>query len=339
MNSKKNSPLPLKVRMAFYRQLSKKLASGIAMNTALQQARKWSGGKAGNEIVLVLRDLERGLTFGEAAARRPVLFPKPLDYLVCLGEEAGELPAMLDRMVREVQDHLAARRRVMSLMVYPTVILAVWVFLFPATQASFRWAETASIAQAVGKYFQDVVSHALSLAAIGAVIMVTVRLVSGRMKPVAKQRLLESLPVFGAILQKRDWANLSGTVSIGLSAGLPLDRTLRLAARALGHPILIEKAETICGDVANGKSFSDSVREAGLFPDDAVGAIHTGEVTGSLDEALGNLAADWRQELEATAGNVAAVMPRIVLLLLAVAVVIMVASQYLAYLEFILGAT
>src|SRR5438128_8403727 len=85
-------------------------------------------------------------------------------------------------------------------------------------------------------------------------------------------------------------AQLSRTLATLLQGGIPLVGALEVARDASGNRVIGDSIRGAIIQVREGKPLSDSLEQAGHFPDLALEMIRVGEQTGSLPDMLNHVA-------------------------------------------------
>ncbi|MDR3206887.1 MAG: type II secretion system F family protein [Oscillospiraceae bacterium] len=106
-----------------------------------------------------------------------------------------------------------------------------------------------------------------------------------------------------------------------LRAGVPLLEGLALMKEELGAPALQNAIAAVCGGVERRESFSQAIREAGVFPAHLERMVRVGETAGQLDEIMSTLA-DFYEREEALKQRVRSSVTYPVLLILMMAAVV-----------------
>jgi type II secretory pathway component PulF len=99
--------------LLFTSELSDLLASGMTLGSALHALAQRLTGKAQDVIVTNLRDeVVSGSSLSGALAKWPDTFPALYVSMVKAGEASGQLPGVLERLVKHYERVLAAREKV-----------------------------------------------------------------------------------------------------------------------------------------------------------------------------------------------------------------------------------
>ena len=115
-----------KVSLArFSRTLSSLIASGVPMMQAVQV----TGDTSGNSVIEdamddILRSIEEGRTFSEPLRRHPI-FPSMVIQMAAIGEETGQMDAMLEKVAEFYEDEVDAAIKSLTSIVEPIMMIFV----------------------------------------------------------------------------------------------------------------------------------------------------------------------------------------------------------------------
>lgn len=123
----------------------------------------------------------------------------------------------------------------------------------------------------------------------------------------------------------KDVTHLTGELSVMLSAGLPLDRALKVLIGMNGNPALSGLLEGVLADVKSGKGLSQALQpHRALFGDFYISMVRSGEAGGQLAQVLERLAEHLERMRELRDSIVSALIyPSILLLVAVLSVVLM----------------
>ena len=337
--------LPARERLSFYRHLERSEGSGLPLVDSLRSMPAKSRERLGRDLQLFTHELSNGQTLAQATHKHPGLFPRPYNRIVAVGERSGKLHDSFSLLVQDTEDQIAVRQRLLRLAIYPAIMLVVWMLLYPATDAAFYYARAATAGasvsqlQIVGAYFESLLGNIVGLAIIGALVFGAARVFGAIFGPGWFYRALLYVPGLGGALRLRDLSRAATHLSQAMSAGLTYPESLALAAEANDNPALRRRLKLAETNLQGGMTFSDATREARVFPDDALQSIHSGEASGTLDRSLSQLGKDWRQDMTQRMSVVSRILSLLVLAIMAAAVVVVTANQYLRNIRFILDNT
>jgi type II secretory pathway component PulF len=294
--SQKISPKALE---NFTRLLSSLLAAGVPLSRALTILYKEASTPAAAEKWKEIHDcVVDGMSLADSMAKSPDTFPRVYVAMV----QAGETGGFLDLVLAQIADFHARekelRSKVMTAMLYPTIllVLAVGVLIFLLTFFIPR--------------FQ------LVFAGFGASLPVPTQIVIGISRIVRSYGLfvLAGVVAMGVFLRnwfaseqgKRTWegfvlrswivgplvaqfamARFCRMLGTLLGAGVPLVQGLSVARKSIGNQILVDAVSNSITRVQEGGQLGQSLAECkGLFPGSVVEMISVAEESGKLDQEL-----------------------------------------------------
>jgi type IV pilus assembly protein PilC len=111
-------------------------------------------------------------------------------------------------------------------------------------------------------------------------------------------RLSFALPILGRLQQQAAAAHLSQTLTLSLSAGVPLIAALRLAIQASQHPQWMAHQASIEAALAAGHPLHEALAQHAQLPELLLEMIQTGEQSGTLITLLGRAASLYDEQLE-----------------------------------------
>src|SRR5581483_7764882 len=117
----------------FTRQLATMIDAGLAMVQSLQALGDQTSNKVMRDVIKdVTSRVEAGDSFSEALVKHPKVFNKLYCCMVSAGEKGGLLAEILSRLATYLENTARLRRKVKSVMMYPTVvtIVAIGITIF-----------------------------------------------------------------------------------------------------------------------------------------------------------------------------------------------------------------
>lgn len=292
-----------------------------------------------NALIDVRDRVKSGESLSDAFAAQGELFPRLYSASLASGERSGELVSVLERFVAYQQKSMAIRRKVVSALIYP-VILIVLSFALVALMVFFI----------IPKFNAFLVEFGTTLPWITRV-MVNTSLVAQNHWPlivasvvggtflyawwsrteagrVTIDRIKLRLPVVGPVV--RDYAQNRFTRTLGTlqAGGIPLVSSIELAARAVGNHVFQAQLLQVANKVREGGSLWESLDRTKLLSDIAVQLVKVGESTGALDEMLQSASDFTDEEIDAHLTRLMSLVEPVMLLFMAVVVGVMLLSVY-----------
>jgi type II secretory pathway component PulF len=287
----------------FTRLLSSLLAAGVPLSRALVILYKESSNPTASAKWREIHDsVIDGMSLADAMAKSPDTFPRVYTAMV----QAGETGGFLDLVLAQIADFQARekelRSKVMTAMLYPTILLALALgvliflltFFIPRFQLVFAGfgASLPLATQIVIGVSHTVRSYGLFVAAGLLIVAVAMR---NWFASEAGRRTWEGLilrsPLVGPLVAQFAMARFSRMLGTLLGAGVPLVQGLNVARKSIGNQILVDAVARSIDQVQQGGQLGQSLAECrGLFPGSILEMISVAEESGKLDQELVRIA-------------------------------------------------
>lgn len=141
------------------------------------------------------------------------------------------------------------------------------------------------------------------------------------------------IPVAGRLLRDVAVARFTRTFGTLTGAGLPVMQALKITKATLNNKAMEAAIDEVAAEVAHGSTIADPLEASGHFPPLLVQVIAMGERTGKLDEMLSQSADAMESKTEQSIKLFTAVLPPILIMLLALVVGFVILSILLPLLE------
>jgi type IV pilus assembly protein PilC len=146
------------------------------------------------------------------------------------------------------------------------------------------------------------------------------------------------MPIFGEVWVKAQIAQFMRTLSTLLSGGTPLVSALRTAAAAIDSRLISTSVEAAAERVKEGKSLHESLAETKLVPALALEMVEVGEASGALSAMLTSVAEFYEEEVSTNLQRTLALVPIVILAVMAVVVGFILISLYLPMFSLQMGS-
>jgi type IV pilus assembly protein PilC len=260
------------------------------------------------------------------------------------GERSGSLDTVIRRYVAYEKIVGAVRRRTISALIYPAILVVLMIVLvgiivlrvvpaFSGFYATFDRELPMSTRFIIGVSNLVVGNFWFVLLAVVGSVGVVVGWASQPAQRPKFDRLLLELPWVGAAVRKFSTAQLARTLATLLGGGLPLVDALQISGRAMTNRHLARELQTVQERVREGESFGAALRARGVFPDVAVKMVEVGESTGALQEMLNSLADFYDEEVETEVGRFVTLIEPILLVIMGVVIALVVLALYMPLFE------
>lgn len=291
----------------------------------------------------VLDDVRQRLRGGEAlseAFAAQGLFPPVYTSSLLAGERSGNLAGVLDYYIAYQKVTGAVRRRLLTALVYPALLLVVatavlsFVILYVIPRFTELYSEMHASLPALTV---AVVSFALSVRdSLGLVLVLLAAAVAGailtarsRAGAQALDRARMRLPVVGNVLLRFRVAQFCRTLATLLAGGIPVVPALDVASGAMESPVLRRAIEIAGRAVREGQSLHGALAATGVMPDLVTEMVEVGESTGALPQMLNSVAEFYEEELNAQLATLLALVEPLLLLGVAGTVFVILVALYL----------
>ena len=250
-----------------------------------------------------------GTALSDAFAAQGDLFPRVYTASLLAGERSGNLDAVLRRYVEYAKIIATVKRKTISALVYPAILVSLALVLvtiiilkvvpaFSDFYSSFG-AELPFVTRVILKV-SNVVRFQFPFLVTGLAVAVAA-VVTWVRRPGQQARfdyLMLKLPMLGPVAGKFATSQMARTLATLLGGGLPLVNALDIAAKSIGNQFMASQLEVVSARVREGESFAAALEARRVFPEVAVKMAEVGESTGSLQDMLNTVADFYDEEIE-----------------------------------------
>jgi type IV pilus assembly protein PilC len=288
----------------------------------------------------VYERVKAGAQLSDAFEEQGDLVPRIYTASLLAGERSGSLEAVLRRYVTYAKLVGGIRRRTLSALMYPVVLLALAVVVvgiivlklvpaFSLFYASFN-AELPPVTRLIVAISDFVSSYAVFLVVGGAAAFFLI--VGWARRPSERRRIdrfLLDVPWVGSIARKFATSQMARTLATLLAGGIPLVQALDVAARSVGNRYIAAELETMGQRVREGQSLAATMRARSIFPDVAVKMTEVGESTGALQDMLNSLADFYDEDLTTNLERFVTLVEPVLLIILGLVIASLLLALYL----------
>ena len=297
------------------RTLATLLEVGLPMRKALEIVLHASRNLTLREgFSAVLASVESGEALGSAMQRREDLFSPMTIALVQAGERGGVLFETLERHAQNLEQQQTFRRRLLTTMIYPVVVLLtalglvafLMVSVLPMFAALFEQLHVEQPLLLRTLLGIPAVCNVQSIAFFLAGLAAVGYLLNSR-------RSHMRVPIVSALQEKASTARFARALATLLKAGVSLPEALAYVRPVLSLQRFRLATNRINEALRDGNSLASAIHEQGVFDPLLVHLIRVGEETGTLDVQLLRLA-EWfeRDFSEALARAAALIEPLLI---------------------------
>lgn len=331
--------------LVFNQELATLLKAGMPLVQSLDILRQRVLNPTFKTVLDSVHDRVRsGMSLSDAFGEHGSLFPAVYSASLLAGERSGNLDSVIRRYVAYDKVIGAVKRRTVSALIYPGILVTMMVVLigiivlrvvpaFSEFYANFGHQLPLST-RIVVALSNGVVSNLvfIALAAVGAAVAG----VAWSRQPGARLRLdkwMLEIPWVGDTALKFFTSQMARMLATLLGGGIPLVNALEICVRSLSNRHLSREMDRVRVRVQEGQGFAGALRERAVFPDVAVKMVEVGESTGALQEMLNSLAEFYDEEIETEVGRFITLVEPVLLVIMGIIIAIVVLALYMPLFE------
>ena len=298
--------------LVFNQELATLLKAGMPLVQSLDLLKRRVTSPAFKRVLDDVHEQVRsGAALSDAFGSHGEAFPSVYTASLLAGERSGNLDAMLRRYVEYTKVVATVKRKTVSALVYPAVLISLALVLVSIIVLKV----VPAFSDFYGTFGADLplvtrIIVRLSEFLRTQFVVVVVALAVGGLAAAAWvrqpgqqarfDRLLLLLPMLGQVARKFATSQMARTLATLLGGGLPLVNALDIAAKSVGNRYMAGQLALVSARVREGQSFSAALEARGVFPDVAVKMAEVGESTGSLQDMLNTVADFYDEEIATT---------------------------------------
>ena len=288
----------------------------------------------------VYERVRAGSALSEAFEAHGQLFPGVYTASLLAGEKSGNLEQVLRRYVSYVKVVSGVRRKTVSALVYPAILLVLAMIVvtiivvrvvpeFSAFYNQFGHELPWSTRMIVGV---SRVATSYALVFVAAIAAAVVGVWWWLKQPGQRRRLdrlILKMPALGPIAQKFSTSQAARTLATLLGGGIPLVNALEVSARSLGNQHMAGELQNAAQQVREGRALAAAMLDSGAYPDVAIKMVEVGESTGALQEMLNSLADFYDEEIETNLSRFVTLVEPILLVIMGLVIAGLLLALYL----------
>jgi len=282
-------------------------------------------------------DIQGGSQISSALARHPEVFSNFYVNMVRAGEEAGKLDETFLFLADYLDRNYEITSKAKNALIYPAFIVGTFfvVIALMMTMVIPRLAVMLEeVDQEVPFYTKMVIGLSTLLADyallwLGLIIVggfFLVRYVRTESGYAMASRARLSVPIIGGIFQKLFLSRIADNLSTMLKSGIQMLRGMEITGSVVEDPTYERVLAEAAADVKGGLPVSEAFRKHPEIPGIVVAMIKIGEETGNMGNILDSMAKFYRREVNNAVDTLVSLIEPIMIVSLAVAVAILLAS-------------
>lgn len=286
-------------------QLATLLRAGVPLTEALDNLSQQVGHESLQRgLARVKVHLEEGETFASSLAIEGV-FPVVLVKMVEAAESAGTVDLILDRYAKFLEKESAFKEKVISSMLYPTIVFVTSIGLiffilsyiaptlvqvFSAFQRELPW--PTRVLLAVGSFLRD--NAVLLLVFLAVAIFAYIKFLPKKMK----DGFILKTPVYGRIHDYVMISRWARTLAMLHGGGVSLIKALSSSREVVENKVINEELKTVEDYVQKGHSLASALARISSVPQLVIQMTRSGEKSGELEKMLNTAARFYEKEVD-----------------------------------------
>ena len=337
----RRSRIPSREFLVFNQELATLLKAGMPLVQSLDILRRRVSNPLFKTVLDDVHDRVRaGSALSESFEAHGALFPGVYTASLLAGEKSGNLEQVIRRYVAYVKVVEGVRRKTISALIYPAVLLALSLIvvgilvLRVVPQFSGYYEQfgqdlplstriIVSISDYASAYFGLIL---LLIAVVGVGSWLWLQRPGNRKR---FDRAILSMPALGPVARKFATSQASRTLATLLGGGIPLVNAIDVAARSIKNRFMAGELLTASQQVREGRSLAVAMTESGAFPDVALKMVEVGEQTGALQEMLNSLSDFYDEEIETNLDRFVTLVEPILLIIMGIIIAGLLLALYM----------
>lgn len=358
---KPKGKVKLKELTIFTRQMSTMVSAGVPLTRSLTTLETQAESKYFKSVIgSISKDVESGVSLGDAFAKFPNVFSQVYINMVKAGEAGGILDSILKRLASQIEKDATIRKKIKGAMTYPTVLLVITIGAFFGLM-TLVIPKIGKILTDLGgpnaklpvytRALLDISAFCLSnsimahipllnlipglnripnvvflVAAASIIIFYLLRYIKTPKGKLQFHTLLLKTPVISVIITKVAVARFSRTFAALTSAGVSVLEALEVTGGAIGNLVIENELKEAAKEVRNGKPLSEPIANSKHFPPIVSQMLAVGEETGQMDTILIKVADFYEEEVDTVIDSLSSIIEPVMIVFMGSIVGVIAAS-------------
>ncbi len=314
----------------FTEELSEMLGAGLQLEPALKSMENREELGALKDVSRAVRQLVRdGANFSSSLRKVSDSFGPLYCSLTAAGEASGALDTILKRQAHYLKTLQELQSKVTLALIYPAflVLAGIGVGVIFVTKLIPQLTDLisstpggkiplgAKILIGASNFFEEWWLVLLLTIVGGSLVFKAWK--DAESNRLTWDRIQLKLPLIGRVIESRFYVQFLETLANLVGNGLPLLRSLELSRDATQNLHIRGHMDRVIEMVGDGRSFSRSLINSGIFPPLLIDMVSVGEKTGKLDNSLRRAAERYDSELNKNLARVMELIMPVVLVVMA----------------------
>ncbi len=313
--------MKIKDRLFFYDQMATLIGSGVTLIDSLSLVQAQSQKKGLKNLYKeMIHDINTGMSMADSMYRFSHVFPRMQSALVEAAEASGNLKAVLNELVEEMESAQDFKRKITGAMFYPIILLVLaltmvtgmMVFVIPKIAGMYKEAnvDLPMITQKVIGLSDFIMANWMMLiiyiaGSVGFLLLFFTRLKIGKK---IWEDIISIMPVAGNISKEKNLMMISANMSMLMKSGVLISDAFEITENTLDNIHYKEALKKIRQGVVMGREVSEMMgledikaqkfKKDKLFPLQMAQMMHIGESTGTISDMLVKLKENYHKNID-----------------------------------------
>ena len=341
LGRRRRKPVSAQKFLIFNQELSALLAAGLPLLQALDLMLERMRDPDFRAVMEDIRErVESGQELSAAFEAHGDFVPRLYPSTLRAGERTGDLVRVIRRFVHYLALVLDARKRVVSALVYPavlivlsvTMIVVMTVFVVPSFAEFYDDLDAelpmlTQVTMGIGTFLRERMVAIIISLVVGSVLLR--RWFGSSVGRLAVDRWRLRVPVLGRVFHGFAVSEFTRALSTLLEGGFPLVPSLEIAVGAVGNTYVRDRLTPTVQMVTEGQPLHRALDQSDVVDDMAIDMVKVGEATGALDEMLNNVSDFLDQDVEIRMQRMLSLLEPFMLVFMGLIVALLLVSVYL----------
>lgn len=328
--------------LIFTRELASLLQSNVALDRTLQIMLETSDeGQMSKLVADIQQSIRGGASLSAALEEQSGVFSKFYINMVKAAEVGGATDMGLVKLEEYLEKNKALKDKVISALVYPTILLIVSGIsvLLILTYVVPQFTELFSdLGKTLPLSTRVVLAISDGLQTYGWMFVIAILVISGYVKQQLTKRTVRlrwdrfilRIPILGTLIRNLETARFSRSLGTLLTDGVPILNGMTIAKETMSNTILADSLDMAHTSLKEGNSLVEPLLATKMFPKLALQMLRVGEETGHLDEMLLRVADIYDREFEQTVQRLLTILEPVLIVSMGIIVAGIIMSMLVA---------
>ena len=327
--------------LVFNQEMATLLKAGMPLVQSLDILRRRVTNPVFKSVLNDVFDRVRaGSSLSESFDAHGKMFPGVYTASLLAGEKSGNLEQVIRRYVAYVKVVEGVRRKTISALIYPAVLLALSLVVVSilvlkvVPQFSGYYEQFGSELPLSTRVIVAFSNYATTyfgifvVAVSGTAVAIWLWLKRPGNRELVDRWILR-IPLLGGVARKFSTSQASRTLATLLGGGIPLVNAIVVSARSIKNRYMARELQRASQQVREGRALAAALSDSGEFPDVALKMVEVGEQTGALQEMLNSLADFYDEEIETNLDRFVTLVEPILLIIMGIIIAGLLLALYM----------